>query len=149
MSEDLLQAVKTTLLPLVEAQGFRAVESRISDSFDNAFVTLQSSELLIRITRERGLIEVDFGPATEPGTWFDSDVVLERLGLSIDQSFLGSRADTVMRGVGAFMRTCGGQVRAMFDETNLEMTKRELRRLKEARAERLFGWKAPERPGGA
>jgi hypothetical protein len=143
MSEDLLQSVRGLLLPALAPRSFEVVEAENFDSFDNALVVLRSPNLRLRITRERGQLLIDFGAAREPGQWFDSDIVLELLGLSTDTSFRGSDAGTVFRGVGAFLRTFGDELEEKLDEAHLAATKRQIEALKERRAERLFGWKPP------
>ena len=117
MHEDLFQAVKAALVSSrLETQGFHIASSETFDSFDNAVVVLASPDLRIRITRERGQIFIDFGPRAESATWFDSDIVLEHLGLSRHQSFVASRASDAIVGVSAFIRRCGDEIREMFDD---------------------------------
>lgn len=143
MSDDLLQAAQRNLLPALEPLGFEVTESQTFDSFDNARVVLQNAELRICVIRERGQLGVDFGPPTEPGTWFDSDIIFEHLGLSSGSSFEGARAEDVLRGVAAFVVACRTELTRMFDVVHIADTKRELKILMERRAERLFGWKPP------
>jgi len=67
--------------------GFTVVQSDTSDSFDNASVVLQAPALRLRVVRERSQVFIDVGPASEPGTWFDSAVVIDYLGLSSKAGF--------------------------------------------------------------
>ena len=49
--------------------------------------SLLESALRVRVLRERSIVVLDVGPASEPNTWFDSAVVMDYLGLSSDAGF--------------------------------------------------------------
>jgi hypothetical protein len=55
---------------LVDEYGFSVVEKKQHDSFDNAKVVLRSEECCIRVTREKGYVEVGAGPSSEE-IWYD------------------------------------------------------------------------------
>jgi hypothetical protein len=140
MPEDLVKAVESGLLPAIASFGFRLADSHVSDSsFDNAWVELGNQDMRIRIARERSQLLVAFGPASEPGLWFDSDIVFEHLGLSTDSSFPLAGARGVCRAVAAFIAACQAEVSTSFNKQGLAKTKRELQLLQEQRAKRLFG----------
>lgn len=50
---------------LVDEYGFSVVEKEQYDSFDNAKIVLRSKEFCIRVTREKGYVEIDAGPSSE------------------------------------------------------------------------------------
>ena len=141
MSEELAQLVRVHLLSAIAALGFEITETESFDSFDNARVVLRSNELRVLVVRERGQILIDFGPPSEPAIWFDSDIVLEHLGLSVDRSFSRENDVDALRGAAAFVLACRSELTRLFDGRHLATTKHELKALKERRAERLFGWK--------
>jgi hypothetical protein len=147
MADELLQLVTTHLLSRIERLGFEVEKSQTFDIFDNARVVLRGPSVRMLVVRERGQILVAFGPPSEPATWFDSDTVVEYLGLSVDHSFSLTNASDALRGAGAFAGACNAELSRMFDDQHLEGTKRELKALKERRAERLFGWKPPSSGG--
>jgi hypothetical protein len=146
MSDELIQLVRVHLLSAIAPLGFEITETEAFDSFDNARVVLRSSELRVLVVRERGQILIDFGPPSEPATWFDSDIVLEHLGLSIDGSFSRENAQDALRGAAAFVLACRSELTRLFAEQHLATTKHELKALKERRADRLFGWKPVSPP---
>ena len=139
MSEALLDLVNAELLPEITSLGFAVVESQTSDSFDNANVVLQSSALRLRVIRERSQVFLDIGPQSEAGTWFDSAVVMDYLGLSSNAGFHAEDVRAVLRGVGAFVKSMWSELTAKFSPQQLEATKKELRTLAEARAAKMFG----------
>lgn len=139
MAEDLLELVRTALIPALAPRSFEVVESETAESFDNAYVVVQAPELRIRILRERSQIFADFGSPSEPNTWFDSAVIMDHLGLSTDGGFHDSDARGVLHGVSTFVAACWTALTEMFDQSHLGATKQELEVLKEKRAAKLFG----------
>ena len=135
---DLLTQVRRELLPLLQPLGFEVVQSEESESFDNASTVLQSPDFRIRVVRERGVSFADFGPLAEPGTWFDSAVVLDYLGLSESAGFHERDLSTMLRGLGGFIVAFVDDMRAQFQEQDLARRKGALTALKEARTARLF-----------
>lgn len=135
---DLLRLIETELLPRIAKRGFRVVQSEVTDSFDNASVILESPELRLRVLRERSQVFADVGPVAEPGTWFDSAVVMDYLGLSADAGFHDRDHHKVLQGIGAFVNAMWDDLRSRFAKEQLDRTKRELEELKEIRAARLF-----------
>src|SRR5438067_9622710 len=98
MSEALVDLVNAKLLSAIVRFGFTVVRSEMSDSFDNANVTLQAPALRLRVIRGRSQIFLDIGPSSEPGTWFDSAVVIDYLGLSARAGFRDEDARGVLHG---------------------------------------------------
>jgi hypothetical protein len=139
MPEDLLNLVNEELLAVLTPLGFEVVHSETSDSFDNGSVLLEAPDLRIRIVRERGQVFADFGPPSEPNTWFDSAVVTDYLGLSSRAGFHDRNARGVLQGVGAFVTSFHDELGAKFDRQHLANAKKELDALKEIRAAKLFG----------
>lgn len=139
MISDLTSVVERDLLPTLAPLGFRIVSSEVWDSFDNANVVLESALLRIRVVRERSSLLADFGPVSEPNTWFDSTVVADYLGISHDAGFHGRDAHLVLRGLGAFVRSFHTELATAFDPACLRDTKRELEALKGRRAAEQFG----------
>lgn len=139
MSEDLLDLVNAELLPVIAPLGFAVVQSETSPSFDNANVVLQAPALRLRVVRERGQVFLDIGPHSEPGTWFDSAVVMDYLGLSSSAGFHDEDARGMLRGAGAFVTSMWRELTANFSSQQLAVTKKELRSLAEQRAAKLFG----------
>ena len=138
VSEDLLRLVETELLPALDSD-FHVVSSEVSESFDNANVELQSPGLRIRVVRERGRVFADFGPVSEPNTWFDSAVLIDYLGLSPDAGFHDRDARRVLHGIAAFVTSLFSELREKFDPQHLAATKRDLEALMKERAAKLFG----------
>lgn len=103
MSETLLAFVNECLLPTVEPLGFKVVHSDVATSFDNAMVTLEATDLRVRIVRERSQVFAEFGALAEPNTWFDSAVIIDYLGLSAEAGFHDKNARVVLRGIGSFV----------------------------------------------
>jgi hypothetical protein len=139
MTEDLIEVVQSELIPALAPRGFDVVESATAESFDNAYVVLQAPELRIRIVRERSQVFADFGPTSEPNTWFDSAVIIDHLGLSSEGGFHDRDVQGVLHGVASFVAACWSTLTAMFNEQRLAATKNELEALKEKRAAKLFG----------
>jgi hypothetical protein len=138
MGQDLLELVGQDLLPVLRPLGFEVMQAETADSFDNASVVLQSKALRVRIVRERSLLFADFGPSSEPNTWFDSAVVIDYLGLSAEAGFHGRNSDEVLRGIGKFVSSLWDELQRVFDHQHVVESKRVLTSLKEARAARLF-----------
>jgi|WetSurMetagenome_2_1015567.scaffolds.fasta_scaffold984306_1 hypothetical protein len=139
MSQELLALVRQDLLLALRPLGFQVVQAESADSFDNATVVLRSNALQLRIVRERSILFVDLGPPTEPNTWFDSAVIIDYLALSARAGFHGRNPNEVLQGVGTFVNTFWGELRALFAQPDFARRKLELIALKEARATRLFG----------
>jgi hypothetical protein len=139
MSDDLLKLVGEELVPVLAPLGFRVVASEVADVFDNASVVLESPAFRIRVLRERSIVVLDLGPRAEPGTWFDSAVVMEYLGLSTEAGFHDRDARGVIHGVGLFIQSMWDELTTMFGPDRVEITKDELHALREERAARLFG----------
>jgi hypothetical protein len=133
---DLLQA---ELLPAISPVGFVVVRNECFDSFDNAVVELHAPALRLRVVRERSQVFVDIGPASEPGTWVDSDLVLEHLGLMSSTSHRSREASPVLRGIAALVVSNLAELSMLFDPQHLAATKRAIEVLGEQRAVKLFG----------
>jgi hypothetical protein len=82
----------------------------VADVFDNASVVLQSLDLRIEVVRDRGVVTCNIGPVTEPGTSYDPGLLLNYLGLSSIDGYGGPDARSVLRGVGAFTKSCSEAV---------------------------------------
>jgi len=81
MSETILQQLKHTLSPLIDARGFQIVEEHYNpNAFGNAVLRLRSTDFAVRVVRDRGAIFVDIGPAQNIDEWHDLKIVLEFLG---------------------------------------------------------------------
>ena len=145
MSEALLDLVNAELLPLITRLGFVVVHSETAPSFDNANVVLEGAALRLRVVRERGQVFLVIGPRSEPGTWFDSALLMDYLGLSSSASFSYDDARQTLRGAGAFVTAMSDELIAAFSSQQLAATKKELRSRAEARAEKMFGWSPPAR----
>ncbi|HET9986561.1 MAG TPA: hypothetical protein VFQ38_23490 [Longimicrobiales bacterium] len=139
VSRPLHELVEKYLLPEVASKGMRVVHQEASTSFDNAFVVLQSDDLRVRVVRERGQVFADFGSAAEPGTWFDSAVVMEHLGLSESAGFHDRDAAKALRGLAKFLRALWDELAAEFSSAAFAATKRELIAVRERRDVRRFG----------
>lgn len=138
MSSDLAEAVEKRLLPVIAPLGFSIVETVTGTSFDNATVKLQNADMRVRITRERGVVEVDFGPVSQPATWFDSDVVMRYLRVSNDGG-LQLQAPRVLEATGAFILTFSAEIAAMLDSRLLDATTATMEDLKKKRFREQFG----------
>jgi len=139
MTEALLDLVNAELLPTIAPLGFKVVETDVSEWFDNAYVILEAPALRVRVLRERSIVVVGFGPTSEPGTWFDSAVLVDYLGLSANAGFHDRDARGVLRGAGAFITSMWNELTAKFSPPELATTKKELRALAEERAAKMFG----------
>ncbi|HEV7702638.1 MAG TPA: hypothetical protein VGO46_00040 [Gemmatimonadaceae bacterium] len=139
MSELLLALVKESVLPALEPLGYSVVESIVSDSFDNATVTLEAPKLRIEIVRERSIVRVGFGAVSMPNSWFDSAVVIDYLELSAQAGFHDRNARVVLAGVGAFVRAFQAELEMRFSPAHLAATTAALTTLQNARAATRFG----------
>lgn len=138
MAEELLELVNAELLPVIGPLGFTVVQSETADAFDNASVVLQAPALRIRVVRERSQVFIDVGPASEPGTWFDSAVVIDYLGISPKAGFHDRDASGVLRGAGAFITAMWRELTTKFGLQRLAATKKDLISLRDERAAKLF-----------
>lgn len=134
-----LDLVNTELLPATAPLGFAVVQSHVADSFDNATVELEGPALRLRAFRERGQVFVDIGPKSEPETWFDSDLVLEYLGLMSSTSHRSREASSALRGAAALVTSFHAELCRLVEPQELLVTKRAISALGERRAEKLFG----------
>ena len=139
MIEPLLDLVAAELLPAIAPLGFVVVASSVADVFDNATVVMQSAGLRIEVVRERGIVNLDVGPVTEPGTSFGSGLLLNYLGLSAGYGYVGPDARSVLRAAGAFVTSMGDELQTMFEPERLARTKRDLGALAKERAKKMFG----------
>ena len=119
--------------------GFVIEDAERSNSFDNEYIVLASPYLRVRVVRERGQTFVDFGPPAEPGTWFDSAVVFDLMGLSEKAGFHSSDSRAVLTGLSAFLASFGAELAALFNSQGLGEVKQRLEDLKTARARAKFG----------
>ena len=140
MTDELLKVLETDFLPRVSWCGFKILEHEESGSFGNATVVLQQNVLRLRIVRERSQLFVDFGSVVEPGTWFDSAVVVDYLGLSQDAGFHGRDVRTVLDGLASLLKSCWAELIQHFDPANFSSTKKELTLLRDARAAKRLGY---------
>lgn len=134
-----LDLVNTELVPAIAPLGFAVVQSYVADSFDNATVELEGPALRLCAFRERGQVFVHIGPKSEPGTWFDSDLVLEYLGLMSSTSHRDRDASTALRGAAALVTSFHAELCGLVEPRQLPATKRALSTLGEQRAAKLFG----------
>lgn len=85
MSADLLTSIKKHFGYLLKDYGFKLIEAEDFNSFDNAVVTLSSSDLHIRFVRERGKISVQIASIPFRERYFEFDfiwLVIEKRSLS-------------------------------------------------------------------
>ncbi len=139
MSQQLLDVVRTELLPVLATHDFRVVESEETSSFDNAYVILEGASLRLRVVRERAIVTLDVAPTCAPNAWVDSAVLIDYLGLSADAGFHSADVRDVARGIGRFIRSLVPDLQSVFDPNRWRETQRELEALKARRAKRLFG----------
>ena len=120
----------------LEAVGLRLHDYAKGTSFDNAYTTFRGERLVVGVARERGQCYFEVGV---PGTMrYDGQLLAELLGdlkgveaTNRKGCRLSELADTLKRQLPGLT--------AAFDPEMVESTTRELKRLGEARAERLFG----------
>lgn len=134
-----LDLVNAELVPTIASLGFAVVQSHVADSFDNAIVELEGPALRLRAFRDRGQVFVDIGPKSEPGTWFDSDLVLEYLGLMSSTSHRSREASSALRGAAALVTSFHAELCRLVEPRQLPATKRAIGTLGERRAAKLFG----------
>lgn len=139
MAEDLLENTESYLLPAIRELGMRVVDGEQFTSFDNASVTLAGPGIRLRIVRERSQVFADFGPPSEPQTWYDSAVVMDFLGLSNNAGFHDTNEESMLTGLASFMRSFHPHLQEAFSERCLPTTKTRLEALKAARSKKMFG----------
>jgi len=131
--------VNAELLPIIAPLGFVVVDSEVAHVFDNARVDLQAPELRLRAIRERGCVWVNVGPVSEPGTWFDPDLILIHLGLASITQAMDREPHAALRGAGQFVVTMWKDLAAMCAPDQLAATKRALNAIAHERAKVLWG----------
>jgi hypothetical protein len=134
-----LDLVNAELMPAIAPLGFAVVQSSVADSFDNASVELEGLAFRLRAFRERGDVFVDIGPASEPGQWLDSDLMLEYLGLMSSTSDRSREASAALGGAAAWVTTFHAELSELLDAQHLPATRRVIGDLGEQRAARMFG----------
>jgi hypothetical protein len=139
MTFNLLAEVQATLLPQTTSFGFAITDHRESASFGDALVVLQSGDVRARVVRDRSQLFADLGSAAEPGTWFDSAIVMDLLGLSASGGFHERDATRVLNGLGAFIQSFWPELASMFSSEKFAVTKQQLEALQRNRAEKRFG----------
>jgi hypothetical protein len=137
---DLREAVCAQVLPIIQAGGATIVESGASNSFDNAYVTLDFSTFRVRIARERRQILPDFAGPTESNTWFDWGLVLEYLGLATDDPYPSDGEEVALTGLANFINAFREELTSMFAPANFHRTRQALEALGIQRAKRTLGW---------
>ena len=133
----LLELVLCELLPMLQEKP-TIIDHDESPSFGDAYVTLRTDGLRIRIIRDKLQIQASFGPTIHPESLFDHEVVGQYLGLGTGLGFDASDEATSMRAVGNFINTFSSNLTSMFASRNYSRTMQELEALQEARANRLF-----------
>ena len=108
-------------------------------AFDNSYFVLEAPNLRVRVLRERSVVVVGFGPTSEPGTWFDSSIVMDYLGSSSHGGFHDTDARCVLQAAATFISSMWAELTATFGPQQLVTTKREMRALAEERAAKMFG----------
>jgi hypothetical protein len=139
MATELLGKVKGELMPTLPWPAVVLDHGESPEHFGNANVTLQVGPLRLAISRDRLQIFVDFGPIADRSVSFDEQVVMEYLGLSAHASFPSEDVSASMQALSQFLRTFWDELIDMFSASKLQQTKNTLSRLREKRAERLFG----------
>jgi hypothetical protein len=139
MTSKLREAIESTLLSASPDLAFVVKEQQESASFGDSLVTLESGELRLRVTRDRGQVLVYFGSTVEPETWFDSQLVAETLGLGSSGGFVDSDIDQSVVALSLFLQTFGRELKQLFGSSEFPRTRARLRDLGMARADRLFG----------
>jgi len=129
-----LDLVNAELVPAIAPLGFAIMQSHVADSFDNASVELEGPALRLRAFRERGDVFVDIGPASEPGQWLDSDLMLEHLGLMSSTSDRNREASAALRGAAAWVTMFHAELSELLDAQHLPATKRAIGELGELRS---------------
>jgi hypothetical protein len=111
-------------------------DSMVSDSFGgDGYLVLESRNLRLRITCDRGQLFLDFQPKPEHRrrSWFSLDIVRKFLTSEEEYySLLDSENAT-------FLKSNYERIEEVFLPSNVEGSIRELRKLERMRAKHLFG----------
>ena len=128
---------------LVTERGYREMASHYApESFGNAALEYESPALRVRVTRDRSLYEVDYARVTDGDYHFD-EVTLHLVGAADDAERLAADRASLSLHAEIIRKHLAG-IEEAFAPDRYEATIRELRTLKNQRAEQLWGW----RPSG-
>ena len=139
MTDDLLSQVRSEFLPLVPSYALEVVHHDESSSFGDATVILQAGDLRLRIVRERSQLFADLGSAADPGSWFDSTVVMDCLNISSNAGLHGRDGAAVLKGLANFLNTFRDELLTTFSRSEFPRTKGALVSVRDARAAARFG----------
>jgi hypothetical protein len=131
--------VVTAFRPLLDRDVVSLLDSSVTDSFDNAFVTLASGAFLVRLVRERGRLHGEFCSSTEPRNWFDAAIVAERFEDAPETSFLGVDGMLLLERFARFVEAHSDELSAMFSPAKLAETRVDLERRERDSVTRRFG----------
>jgi len=122
---------------LYEKYGFRFTDSAISESFDNAALTLSIRELTIRFLREKGKLYLDFQSnlygKKNAQSWYSMDIVRQLITGEKDYHSImdAENASFLMNNIGVIIE--------LFSQKNVKETIAKIKKLEGIRAKVLFG----------
>lgn len=120
----------------LESAGFRLHDHEKASSFDNAYATFRAARLIVGVARERGQCYFEVGV---PGTTrYDGQLLAELVGDAEGLKVSTQQRPSLSELAKALQRQLPA-LEAAFSPAQLEATQQELKRLGDARAERLFG----------
>ena len=136
---------------LINDYGFCVVRKKQYDSFDNAKIVLRSKECSIRVTRERGYVEIDAGPSSGE-VWYGLHTLIAYLTKEAkelqydvpdyDDDFdYDARVEWQVKKLAGILPEYYPQIRELFREEAFEEKRMELKDFGHVRFEK---WVIPE-----
>ena len=137
-----LTECRDALRPFLD-RGFReAAEKYDAQHFGNVLIDLESQDLRLRLTRDRGQYFIDISTPAE-NEWFDTHTVLTFLGASAEADALADAGWPSPHRVAELVNNYFESIVAAFDEQRYAKTTEALHAIERQRAKDRFGYEAP------
>lgn len=136
---DFEQQVLSLFRQMLERGDLRVHSITKAEVFDNAAVTLEADDFLLRIVRERGVLAAEFASRAQGGNWFDATIVGELFENRPETSFMDVNGAIILERFARFVQEHFAELAQLFTARNFDATRRELERLRRESVKRRFG----------
>jgi hypothetical protein len=138
MSE-FLDQVRSILVPSFEQLGLQLCDTRVGDSFGDAYAVFHGPQFRVRVLRDRGQVFVDFGSPADATNWFNMPIVARILGFSAGNEADGPDDRAKLGWVAALVRNQVSKLEAAFSPEHYSRSKALLERMEHSSVEARFG----------
>ncbi len=134
--DEILKFILSYCSFLYQKYKFKFIDSEVSDSFGNAFLTLTSETISIRFIRERGQLVLDFQSnllKKNYASWYSFEIV--RQFITNEKEYYSIMNEDNAK----FLENNFEKIKDIFSVSKVAETVKEFKKLEKKRAKKLFG----------